>query len=307
MDFSLVLNYKRILCCSRKHGGSVSIILQKNFYKEFKMSLDNKLKKKMKRGQPTIGCWLSMGNAMAAEIVATSGYDAAVLDHEHGPGHLQGAISLLQALGENGPTPIMRVPWNDPVYIKRALDIGVMGIIIPYVQNAEEAEAAVAACHYPLKGIRGVAPHAGRCSRWGMRLDEYLDDLPNKILVICQIETEEAISNIGEIAEVPGVDMLFMGPSDISASIGKALISNNPEVKRIYARCERKMRATGKLLGTVTRPGKTVEWTYRRGFDFVISGSDAKLLASAAQSQVSNFRLKQNDLQKAVKAIKKSK
>ncbi len=260
------------------------------------MSLDNKFKKKMSRGQPVIGCWLSMGSSIAAEIIATSGYDAVVLDHEHGPGHLQGATSLLQALGEDGPTPIMRVPWNDAVYIKRALDIGMMGIIIPYVQNAEEARAAVAACHYPLAGIRGVAPHAGRCSRWGMRLEEYLNDLPKKILVICQIETEEAISNIDEIAAVPGVDMLFMGPSDISASIGKALVSEDPQVKRIYAKCERKMRASGKLLGTVTRPGKTVEWTYRRGFDFVIAGSDAKLLASAAQSQVSNFRLKQKNI-----------
>ncbi|MBE05323.1 MAG: hypothetical protein CMD67_09400 [Gammaproteobacteria bacterium] len=271
------------------------------------MSLDNKFKKKMSRGQPVIGCWLSMGSSIAAEIIATSGYDAVVLDHEHGPGHLQGATSLLQALGEDGPTPIMRVPWNDAVYIKRALDIGMMGIIIPYVQNAEEARAAVAACHYPLAGIRGVAPHAGRCSRWGMRLEEYLNDLPKKILVICQIETEEAISNIDEIAAVPGVDMLFMGPSDISASIGKALVSEDPQVKRIYAKCERKMRASGKLLGTVTRPGKTVEWTYRRGFDFVIAGSDAKLLASAAQSQVSNFRLKQKNIKKSIAAIKKTK
>jgi 4-hydroxy-2-oxoheptanedioate aldolase len=277
------------------------------FIRILKMSLDNKFKKKMSRGQPVIGCWLSMGSSIAAEIIATSGYDAVVLDHEHGPGHLQGATSLLQALGEDGPTPIMRVPWNDAVYIKRALDIGMMGIIIPYVQNAEEARAAVAACHYPLAGIRGVAPHAGRCSRWGMRLEEYLNDLPKKILVICQIETEEAISNIDEIAAVPGVDMLFMGPSDISASIGKALVSEDPQVKRIYAKCERKMRASGKLLGTVTRPGKTVEWTYRRGFDFVIAGSDAKLLASAAQSQVSNFRLKQKHIKKSIAATKKTK
>jgi 4-hydroxy-2-oxoheptanedioate aldolase len=277
------------------------------FIRILKMSLDNKFKKKMSRGQPVIGCWLSMGSSIAAEIIATSGYDAVVLDHEHGPGHLQGATSLLQALGEDGPTPIMRVPWNDAVYIKRALDIGMMGIIIPYVQNAEEARAAVAACHYPLAGIRGVAPHAGRCSRWGMRLEEYLNDLPKKILVICQIETEEAISNIDEIAAVPGVDMLFMGPSDISASIGKALVSEDPQVKRIYAKCERKMRASGKLLGTVTRPGKTVEWTYRRGFDFVIAGSDAKLLASAAQSQVSNFRLKQKNIKKSIAATKKTK
>ena len=253
------------------------------------MALDNKLKKKLKRGQPAIGCWLSMGNSFTAEIVAHAGYDAVVLDHEHGPGELHGAVNLLQAVGEDGPTPLMRVPWNDTVYIKRALDMGVMGIIVPYVQNAEEARAAVAACHYPPRGNRGVAPHAGRCSRWGMRLGEYLDGLDEKILVILQIETEEAVNNIEEIAAVEGVDMLFMGPSDLSASIGKMLQLEDPEVKKLLAKTERKMRATGKLMGTVPRPGQTVEWTYGRGFDFVIAGSDTKLLATAAQAQVANF------------------
>ena len=261
------------------------------------MSLNNTFKKKLKRGNPVIGCWLSSGNPINAEIVATAGYDAVVIDHEHGPGHLQGAISILQALGEDGPTPIMRVPWNDSVYIKRALDIGVMGIIVPYVQNADEARAAVAACHYPPDGIRGVAPHAARCSRWGMRLDEYLSELKEKIIVICQIETEEAINNIPEIAAVPGVDMLFMGPSDISASIGKVLKAEDPTVKRLYTKCESRMLETGKFLGTVTRPGKTTEWTYRKGFQFVIAGSDTKLLANAAQAQVENF---QNKCQKKV-------
>ena len=198
----------------------------------------------------------------------------------------------------------MRVPWNDTVYIKRALDMGVMGVIVPYVQNAEEARAAVAAAHYPPMGIRGVAPHAGRCSRWGLRLGEYLDGLDDKIMVICQIETEEAIDNIEEIAAVDGVDMLFMGPSDISASIGKMLQAEDPEVKRLFAKCERKMKATGKLLGTVTRPGQSVEWTFGRGFDFVLAGSDTRLLGAAASAQVAEFNTKVAGKRKAKKSKK---
>lgn len=269
------------------------------------MALDNKFKKRLTRGAPALGCWLSMGNSISAEIVANAGYDAVVIDHEHSFGSLQGAVNILQALGEDGPTPLMRVPWNDTVYIKRALDMGVMGVIVPYVQNAEEARAAVAAAHYPPMGIRGVAPHAGRCSRWGLRLADYLDNLDKKIMVICQIETEEAINNIDEIAAVEGVDMLFMGPSDISASIGKMLQAEDPEVKALFAKCERKMRATGKLMGTVTRPGQSVEWTFGRGFDFVLAGSDTRLLAGAAQAQVADFQARVAAKRKAKKPARK--
>ena len=254
------------------------------------MTFENRCKRTMLKGEPVLAAWLSMGSPIAAEIVANAGYDAVIMDHEHGPGDLLNAVSLMQAASESGATPMMRVPWNDTVYIKRALDIGVMGIIVPYIQNAAEAEAAVAACRYPTTGVRGVAPHAGRCSRWGTRLKDYLDAMPDDLLVACQIETEEAVDNIEEIAAVDGVDMLFLGPSDISASIGHMLQLQEPAVIRLIQRAERKMRATGKLLGTVTRPGKSVNWTFERGYDMVIAGGDARLLQTAAASQVGSFR-----------------
>ena len=253
------------------------------------MAMTNTCKKKLFKGEPAMGAWLSMCSPIAAEIVANAGYDAVIIDHEHGPGDFLNAISLMQAVGEGGPPPMMRVPWNDAVYIKRALDIGVMGIIVPYVQNAKEARAAVDACRYPLRGDRGVAPHAARCSRWGARLGEYLDAWPKQCLIMCQIETEEAIENIEEIAAVDGVDMLFLGPSDVSASVGHMLDLAHPAVTSMIERAERKMRKTDKLLGTVIRPGKTVNWTYERGYDFVIAASDAKLIGAGAQAQVSAF------------------
>lgn len=254
------------------------------------MTFENRCKKKMLAGEPALAAWLSMGSPIAAEIVANAGYDAVVIDHEHGPGDLLNAVGLMQAAAGSGATPMMRVPWNDMVYIKRALDIGVMGIIVPYVQNAAEAEAAVAACRYPTIGVRGVAPHAARCSRWGARLKDYLDAMPDNLLIACQIETEEAVGNIAEIAAVDGVDMLFLGPSDVSASVGHMLRLGEPAVTDLIERAESEMRATGKLLGTVSRPGKSVNWTFEQGYDMVIAGSDARLLQGAACTQVDGFR-----------------
>lgn len=253
------------------------------------MAIVNSCKRKMLRGEPAIAAWLSMGSPIAAEIVANAGYDAVILDHEHGPGDFLNAISLLQAAAQAGPTPMMRVPWNDPVYIKRALEIGVMGLVVPYVQNADEARAAVDACRYPTQGMRGVAPHAGRCTVWGARLKEYLASWPRNLLLACQIETAEAVDNIEEIAAVDGVDMLFLGPSDVSASIGHMLELEHPDVIALIEKAERKMRKTNKLMGTVIRPGKSLNWTYERGYDLVIAASDYRLLGNAAQAQVRGF------------------
>lgn len=254
------------------------------------MAFENKLKRKLLARQPAIGCWLSTGSPIAAEIIANAGYDSVVIDHEHGPGDLLNAISLMQAVGEMGPTCMMRVPWNDMVYIKRALDAGVMGVLVPYVQNAKEAKAAVDACRYPLKGMRGVAPHAGRCSRWGLRLEEYMAAVPQEILIMAQIETAEAVDNIEAIAAVDGIDMLFLGPSDLSASIGKLGQVNDPEAVALIEKAEAKMRKSGKLMGTVLRPGKTLNWTFYQGYDYVIASSDFTLIRQSATAQVSGFR-----------------
>jgi 2-keto-3-deoxy-L-rhamnonate aldolase RhmA len=254
------------------------------------MGFENKLKKTLLSGKPAIGCWLSTGSPVAAEIIANVGYDAVVVDHEHGPADLMNAVSLMQACAEAGPTPTMRVPWNDMVYIKRALDIGMLGILVPYVQNAAEAKAAVASCHYPPKGVRGVAPHAARCSRWNIRLEEYMAAWPRELLLMVQIETAEAVENIEAIAAVEGVDMLFLGPSDLTASIGRFGQLDHPDSIKLLDKAEAKMRKSGKLMGTVTRPGQTVNWTFERGYHFVVAGSDFGLLRQAAQTQVNGFR-----------------
>ena len=253
------------------------------------MSEPNSLNKLWAEGGSAVNAWLAINSPVSAEMMAKAGWDTVTIDTQHGMIDLGQAMTMIQTVSGAGAIPLVRVPWNDPVYIKRALDIGVMGIMVPYVQNAEEARAAVSACRYPPRGIRGVAPHAGRCSRWGARLDEYRKAWPKQLLLMCQIETEEAVKNIDEIAAVDGVDMLFLGPSDISASAGHMLDMVHPEVNALMERAERNLRRTNKLLGTVIRPGQTLNWTYERGYDFIVAGNDARLLGAAAQAQVGGF------------------
>lgn len=254
------------------------------------MAFENKLKKKLLAREPAIGCWLSTGSPMAAEIVANAGYDAVVIDHEHGPGDFLNAISLMQACGEVGTPTMMRVPWNDMVYIKRALDIGMQGILVPYVQTAKEAKAAVDACHYPVKGLRGVAPHAGRCSRWGQRLDEYMASWPEQLLLMVQIETAEAVENIEEIAAVDGVDGVFIGPADLHASLGYLGERAHADVMPRIDDAIRRIVKAGKAPGILTDSEENARRWIALGALFVAVGADVGLLARAADALAAKFR-----------------
>ncbi len=250
----------------------------------------NALKKKLQSGEPALACWLHLCSPIAAEVVALTGYDAVIIDHEHGPGDFLNAVSLMQAAAGTETTYLMRVPWNDMVYIKRALDIGAQGIMVPYIQTAAEARAAVAACRYPMAGVRGVAPHIGRCSDFGLHLKEYLADSPDNLLVMCQIETQTSVDNLREIAAVDGVDMLIIGPSDLSASAGRLGQPDHPDARALIERAEEEARGSGALMGTVLRPGKTASDLFGMGYDLVISASDLTLLRDAALAQVTAHR-----------------
>ena len=246
------------------------------------MNENNRVKQRLQAGEHALVCWLHLSSPIAAEIVAQAGYDGVLIDHEHGPGDFLNATALMQASGAGGCTPIMRVPWNDPIYIKRALDSGVQGVMVPNVQSAEEAAAAVAACRYPPQGIRGMATQIARCADYGAMSDKYIRGWNEQLLVICQIETPLAVDNVGSIAAVEGVDMLFVGPSDLSASAGHTSDLGHPEVSALIAEVETRTRVAGKWLGSIPLPGRDARALFADGYDLVISASDVSLLRLAA-------------------------
>lgn len=254
------------------------------------MVRSNRLKERLRRGEPSLGCWLHLASPIAAEIVAQAGYDAIVIDHEHGPGDLMNGLVQMQAASGTPATALVRVPWNDPVYIKRALDIGAEGIVVPSVRNAAEARAAVAACRYPPEGVRGFANQVTRSAEYGARIDDYLAGLPGNLLVVCQIESPEAVKNIPEIAAVEGVDMLFIGPSDLAAAAGHLGRADHPAVGALIAEAERLAKASGKALGSIPLPGRSAREMLAGPYAFVVSGSDVALLRAGARADAAQGR-----------------
>lgn len=256
------------------------------------MLRDNTLKSRLAKGQPCLGAWLFSESPVAAEIFGHVGYDFVMIDHEHGFGGLPDAVRQMQALQAFPPTQLMRVPWNDPVYIKRALDSGAEGVMIPFVQNAQEAAAAVEACMYPPAGIRGCAASAVRTSNFGLDSAEYIAKANGNLVIMLQIETEASISSIPEIAKVEGIDCLFIGPTDLSASIGKPMQYDDPEVKALLERAEKTVKDAGMKMGAVPHSGLDFQGLFDRGYDLVCGGSDIGHLRQGALGQVQAHRSK---------------
>lgn len=254
------------------------------------MYRENSFKQRLLAGGRGYGCWLHLCSPIAAEVLALAGYDAMIIDHEHGSGDLVGAIQIMQAMSATPSAPIIRVPWNDPVALKRVLDIGPEGVMIPSINSAEEARAAVAACRYPPDGVRGAAYGLVRASDYGMAAGDYFNNARDNLLVICQIETAEAVDAIPEIAAVDGVDMLFIGPIDLSGSIGKLGQFDDAAVIALRERAEDAIKAAGKLLGGLAVPNLDVAHMAARGYDFVTASSDITLLRDAALAQLKDMR-----------------
>lgn len=254
------------------------------------MFRENRLKRTLAAGRPALGCWLDMASPVAAEIIGLAGYDFVVIDHEHGPGTLGDGLHLLQALSGTPATAVMRVPSNDPVYIKRALDLGVEGIMVPLVNSAEEARAAVAACRYPPAGVRGAAYGIARGADYGLAGTRYRDTAAAELLIICQIETVAAVAAVPDIAAVPGVDCLFVGPYDLSGSAGRLGRFDEPEVTALLDRAERAILDTGAVYGTIPMPGRSMEDLLRRGCRLVVAGGDIGFVRQGAVAQAQAFR-----------------
>jgi 4-hydroxy-2-oxoheptanedioate aldolase len=242
----------------------------------------NPFKEAISQNRAQIGIWNSLCSIIAADILGTAGFDWVLIDMEHSPNDMMSVLGQLQAYEVGGTVPVVRPPWNDPVVIKRILDLGAFSLLIPMVQTAEEARAAVSATRYPPTGIRGVSL-AQRGNRYG-RIGDYLQRVEKEICILVQIETRVALSNIEEIAAVDGVDGVFFGPADLSADMGLIGQPTHEDVVAAIDEGARKVAAVGKPTGTLIGDLKLVEHWLKSGFSFVACGTDIALLARGAEN-----------------------
>ena len=248
----------------------------------------NAFKKALKDGKAQIGLWSSLGSNMVAEGIAHSGFDWILLDTEHSPNELPALVSQLQAMKGGTATPIVRPAWNDAVLVKRLLDIGVQSLLFPFVQTPDEAKRAVAATRYPPHGIRGVATTA-RASNFG-RVKDYLKKANDEICVLVQVETMEAIGRLREIAAVEGVDGVFIGPSDLAASMGHLGNFQHPDVQKVISAAIGEIRAAGKAGGYLTGVEDEAKKRLAEGYQFVAVGSDNGVLVKNADALAQRFK-----------------
>ena len=247
-------------------------------------------------GEKLTGCWISMFSPIAAEIMADAGYDVAMIDLEHAPGGLMESISMMHAVECRGCQPLIRSSSSDIVDIKRILDVGPAGIMIPNIRDAEHAEATVAHCRYAPLGDRGAAPgyihamgYAGKDGR-ARNGKEYSTYMKEDFLVILQVESSEGVKNIEEIVKVDGIDMILVGPADLSASLGKLGDFANQNFSQAMSAIETATRSAGLALGTIPFGDWSAERHYRSGYQLVISGADTMLLTSAAREDLQHLR-----------------
>lgn len=237
---------------------------------------------------PPVGTWIMSASPIVAEAIGCAGFEWGVVDMEHTPLDLMTVVHLLQAIAGTPMLPLVRVPWNDTVGIKRVLDAGAQTLLVPFVQNAAEARAAVAACRYPPQGIRGMAA-MGRASRFGT-VPDFFSHANRSVGLIVQLETAEAIERIDEIAAVEGIDALFVGPGDLSGTMGFVGQLTHPEVIAVTRKAVDRAKALGKPIGTVGGTPEVVAQYREIGFDFIAIASDLGLLMRAAQAALHAVR-----------------
>ncbi len=248
----------------------------------------NSFKRAISAGRQQIGLWCSLADNYAVEVVAGSGFDWLLLDTEHAPNEVPNVLSQLQAAMENDVHPIVRPAWNDMVLIKRFLDMGVQTLLLPVVNTAEEAAAAVAATRYPPRGVRGFSG-SSRSSRFG-RIRNYHTRCEDEICVLVQVETQKGLDNLDAIVATEGVDGVFIGPGDLSAAIGHLGEQNNLFVVETIVSMIRRIRAGGKAAGILT-PDETLARRYMEaGATFTAVGSDIGLLARQSEALARRFK-----------------
>jgi len=243
--------------------------------------MKNSTKEKLRRGEVTIGAAIGTSCLDIVEMMSKMNFDWLWFDSEHSPLNSEMLQPMLQVGRGGRPTPIVRVAWNDRVLVKKALDVGAQGLIIPWVNNRDQAEEAVRAAKYPPQGIRGFGP------RWvmtsGGNMAEYTKTANDEVLIIVQIETREAIDNLGEIITTPGVDAYLIGPNDLAASLGHLGDIHHPDVEKAIENIVGRGMKAKVPGGFATAPPDECKKRIAQGFQFITVGGDLGLLQRGAQ------------------------
>lgn len=243
----------------------------------------NAFKAALKAKRLQIGVWCSLGDTSSAELLAGCGYDWMLFDTEHSPVGPAEAAAFLRTVAPYPVSGLVRPAWNDVVMIKQYLDIGAQTLLLPYVQSAEEAAAAVRATRYPPEGVRGVSGMT-RATRYG-EIPDYAERAAEEICVLIQCETGLALSRLEEIAAVPGVDGIFIGPADLAASLGHPGQPSHPEVRKAVLDGIRRIRAAGLPAGFLSADADFVREVIDEGALFVSSDIDLVMLKQAARAR----------------------
>ncbi len=250
----------------------------------------NKIKEKWRAGKATTLGWLSIAHSFTAEIMARQGFDALCVDLQHGTNELGDVLPMLQAISQTDTVPFVRVNWNDPAAIMRALDLGAYGIIVPLINNAEEAARAVAACRYPPVGFRSSGPV--RAAHYGGA--NYFTEANDEIIVMAMIETKEGIANLDAICATPGLDAVYIGPADLSFALGLPPRADNPEPIHLET-CNRILAAAHKHGIKCVMHCASADFAagaIKRGFDMVMLTSDLSSMIAGAKAQLDELKAK---------------
>jgi len=249
---------------------------------------ENRFKRALKSREPQIGLWSSLSSSYTIEVIAGAGFDWLLLDMEHSPNDLESVLGQLQAAAPYPTHPVVRVPWNEMVAMKRVLDIGAQSLLVPYVCSAEEAATSVSHMRYPPGGVRGVAGTT-RATRFG-RIQDYARRAQEELCLLVQVETRGALDNLEAICAVDGIDGVFIGPADLHASLGYPGETANPQVKPLIDEAIRRIRKAGKAPGILTPNEADARHWLQCGALFVAVGADVGILARGADALAAKFK-----------------
>jgi 4-hydroxy-2-oxoheptanedioate aldolase len=253
------------------------------------MSLSETFRARILAGEWLAGAFVNLGSSLTAEIAGRSGFDWLLIDHEHGPGGEETLLHQLQAVASTPALAVVRIAQNDTVRFKRALDLGAAGVMVPYVNSAAEAQAAVAAVRYPPRGIRGVAKST-RAALFGQEFDTYYAKAHERLVTMAQIETPEAVEQAAAIAAVDGVDVLFVGPVDLTTHYGVPGKFDDPRFVAARQAVAAAARRAGKAAGILTLAPEHIPLVRSEGYTVVTFGSDGGTVASGLRQCAAALR-----------------